>query len=231
MAQIASWNGHTFEVGPQLIRSFEDFTLKGSCEAEDKKSGKQQYAKYKNGKPSELSVTVPLSAYFGVTDVRGEAMEYVKEACEGAADYFYDGTQKLFSAKLMLTSAEITEKVILPGDPDVWVSCKVKLTFKQGSGDGGKKKKSKKGKKKKGKGKGNSGSSNLTHFADHNELLKLAKDASRNKIKGAGLAAQEIFARTAQTSGNSATRKDPTTGRSVQTGGNGKITFSGKYKR
>lgn len=35
MAEIASWNGHSFTVSPKLIRGFTGLTIKGSSETED----------------------------------------------------------------------------------------------------------------------------------------------------------------------------------------------------
>ena len=230
MAQIANWNGHTFEVSSKLIRSFQDLALKGSCETEDKTSGGQKYVSRKNGNPAELTLTVSLNAFFGVTDVRYEAMAYVKEANEGATEYFYLGTQKLISSKMMLVTAEVTEYMPMPANADVWISCDVKLTFKQAdkgdgnSGDGGGKKKKKKKKSNRttgtrsNTGTGNTG--NRPHFAAWQEVVKLGKGASMYKLDGgaitpAGSAASSIFARNTKKGSISSTKKNPTTGRST----------------
>lgn len=135
--QIANWNGHTFEVGPALIRSFTDLTIKGSCETTDKNSDKQKYVERKYGEAAQISMTVGLNALIGVTDVYKEAMAFVKEATDGATGYFYMGTSKLVPAKMMLISAEIVEVVNMPGNGSKWISCDVKLTFKQGSKNDG----------------------------------------------------------------------------------------------
>lgn len=133
MATIANWNGHTFEVSPKLIRSFTDLSIKGSCETTDKNSDKQKYVERKYGDIPQISMTIELNAQTGVTDVYGEAQEFVKEATDGAAAYFYMGSSKLIPAKMMLTEAEVTEIVIMPGQGDKWISCRVKVKFKQGS--------------------------------------------------------------------------------------------------
>lgn len=229
MATMANWNGHTFEVGADLIRSFEDLTIKGSCETEDKKKGKQGYVKRKKGQPREISLNLPLSALLGVTDVRSEAMTYVNEANNGATAYFYIGAKKLIKAKAMLTSAEISEVVTMPGVGEKWISCVVKMTFKQSTkhseSSGGKKKKRKK-KSVRGNGRGSSHGSkggrgandnaNKWYFADHNELTKLigdAKSASKNKIAGGGLQSKLTVVKKTQTAKNTNQKTTPTTGR------------------
>lgn len=133
MATIATWNGHTFEVSPKLIRGFNGLTLKGGCETTDKNTNGQKYLERKYGEIPELSLTTQLNMLTGVTDVFTEATTWVNDAIFGAADYFYMGSRKIFPAKMILVSAEITELVTLPGAGDIWVSCSVKLDFKQGS--------------------------------------------------------------------------------------------------
>ena len=128
MAQIGSWNGHTFEVSANFIRGFTDLTVKGSCETKDKKQSKQKFVKRKNSQPAEIGLTVSLNALTGVTDVRGEAIAFVKEAAAGKKAYFYIGTAKLVTAKVMLVDASV-DNVQFSG-PN-WVSCDVKLTLKQ----------------------------------------------------------------------------------------------------
>lgn len=132
MATIANWNGHTFVVSPSLIRGFTDMTIKGACETTDKNSDKQKYVERKYGEIPEISMTVGLNAQTGVTDVFQEAMEFVQEATAGATSYFYMGSSKLIPAKMMLTQAEVVQIVHMPGEGNKWISCDVKLTFKQG---------------------------------------------------------------------------------------------------
>lgn len=136
MATIANWNGHTFEVSPNLIRGFTDLTIKGSCETTTKNSNKQKYVKRKYGEVPEISMVVGLSALTGVTNVMSEAMAFISEATAGKTAYFYMGTKKLLTAKMMLVSAEVVEVVNMPGSGDAWISCNVKLTFKQGAKSG-----------------------------------------------------------------------------------------------
>lgn len=128
MAEIGSWNGHSFTVSPTLIRGFTGLTIKGSSETEDKTSNSQKYVSRKNSKPSEITLTVELNAMTGC-DVKNEALKFVDEARCGANNYFYLSGKKLISCKLMLTEASISETVIAPNG--TWVSCKVKLTMKQ----------------------------------------------------------------------------------------------------
>lgn len=128
MAEIGSWNGHSFTVTPTLIRSFTGLTIKGSSETEDKSSDGQKYVSRTNGNPSEVSFTVNLNAFFGC-DVKADAMKFIDEARSGAKNYLYIGGKKLLTCQLMLIEASISETEIAPGG--AWVSCNVKLTMKQ----------------------------------------------------------------------------------------------------
>lgn len=128
MAEIASWNGHTFTVSPTLIRGFTGLTIKGSSETEDKTSDSQKYVSLKNAKPSEVAMTAELNALTGC-NVRSEAMAFISDARNGKKGYFYLGGEKLLPYQLMLTEASITDTVIAQNGK--WVSCKVKLTMKQ----------------------------------------------------------------------------------------------------
>ena len=62
MALVGKWNGHKFQVSKKQFYSFGDLTIKGSSETEDKTKDKQKYVKRKNGKPTEVSITVVLNA-------------------------------------------------------------------------------------------------------------------------------------------------------------------------
>ena len=90
MAEIASWNGHSFSVSPKLIRSFTGLTIKGSSETEDKTSDGQKYVSRKNSNPSEISLTAELNAFTGC-NVQNEALKFVEEAQAGATNYLYMG--------------------------------------------------------------------------------------------------------------------------------------------
>lgn len=228
MAQLGSWNGYTFEVSPNLVRTFEEMSLKGHCETETKTKSKQKYVVRKNGDVTELTFTVSISALLGVTDVRSEAEGFVKSANNGDKAYFYYGTKKLVAPKMMLTSAEITEIEPLPGEPTEWISAKVKSTFKQASNDGSsgssKKKKRKKKGRKGGSGGGN-GNGNMTTtdwiktgIGVANAVIAVGKAASKSKLGSTltgGLAYQENVIRKVTTTGNSATKKLATTGRNI----------------
>ncbi|MGN0996010.1 MAG: hypothetical protein ACI4PG_03805 [Candidatus Ventricola sp.] len=131
--ETARWNGHIFEVSPSLVRSFSGLTVKGSTETDDKMSGKQKYAIRKNANPIEIGMTVLLSALTGCS-VREEAMGLVSDAGSGEADYLYIGGEKLVQCTLMLTEASVSKTEIAPGGQ--WVSCSVKLTFKQAGKSG-----------------------------------------------------------------------------------------------
>ena len=128
MPEMGAWNGHSFTVSPQVIRSFADLNISASSETSDKKEGSQGIVAWKNGNAAEVSFSVTLSALTGC-DVRTEALQFIDEARSGAKDYFYVGGQKLLTCQLMLTDAQVSDTVLAPSG--VWVSCKVSLSFKQ----------------------------------------------------------------------------------------------------
>lgn len=235
MATIANWNGHTFEISPNLIRGFTDFTIKGSCETTTKNSNKQKYEEHKYGESPQIGMTIGLNAMTGVTDVFSEALEFVKEATDGACAYFYMGTKKLIPAKLILVSAEVTEVVHMPGEGCKWISCDVKVSFKQGTkNDGG------------GSGSGSNGS-NKTSVKSTSAIAKTAangllagalnaakglvekglnglktllssgKAASTNKTAGLQIQQDRVAnARATTTSSNSAQKTSATTSRNCE---------------
>lgn len=173
MATIANWNGHTFEISPNLIRGFTDFTIKGSCETTTKNSNKQKYEEHKYGESPQIGMTIGLNAMTGVTDVFSEALEFVQEATDGACAYFYMGTKKLIPAKLILVSAEVTEVVHMPGEGCKWISCDVKVSFKQGTKDDGK------------SGSGSGDGSNGSKKTSVKTTSAVAKNAAKGAVAGA----------------------------------------------
>lgn len=130
MAEIALWNKHSFVVSPSVIRGISDLTIKAGSATNDKTSSSQVYVTRKNGNAYELSMTVRLSELTGC-DVRNEAMTLLEEARTGKSDYFYIAGVKIVTCKLMLTSASVEE--VEMNASGTWISCKVKLTFKQSS--------------------------------------------------------------------------------------------------
>lgn len=139
MAIIGSWYHHRFEVSESAIRGFTDLNIKGSVETEDEENSTGgKWAKPKNGKPAEVTLTVHLYAQLGC-DVRAEAGDFVMQASEGKMDYFYIGDKKLLPYPLILTEAEVSGIVMT--NRAEWTQADIKLTMKQcesdGSGDGG----------------------------------------------------------------------------------------------
>ena len=130
MAEIALWNNHSFVVSPSVIRGFSDLTIKAGSATNDKTSSNQVYVTRKSGNAYELSMTVGLHEFTGC-DVRNEAMTLLEEARTGKSDYFYIAGVKIVTCTLMLTSASIEE--VEMNAKGTWISCKVKLTFKQSS--------------------------------------------------------------------------------------------------
>lgn len=152
--ETGRWNGHVFVVSASTILSFETLQIKGSSSTKNKKKGKQNVVSRQSGNPTEVTLTIPLYAYTGV-DVRQEAMDFISEAISGKKDYFYVGSKKLVSCKLMLTDASVKE-VEISGN-GIWTRADVSLTMKQCT-KGSTKNKSSKSKKSGKSSSGNSGS-------------------------------------------------------------------------
>lgn len=128
MAEIGRWNNHIFEVSPTVMRSFDDLTIVGKADTEEKTAGTQKYLSYKNGGAISVTMTILLSKFLGC-DVREEALAFVNEARKGSRDYLYLDGKKLVTCPLMLTNAEVSQTEIAAGGQ--WVYAEVKVTFKQ----------------------------------------------------------------------------------------------------
>ena len=129
MAEIGRWGGQKFEVKSGYVQGFTGLSVKGSSETEDKESGGEKYVSRKNGKPTEISLTVHLNALTGSKNVRDTAMWFVNNARAGKKDYFYIKNGKLVPCQLMLTEASVKE-VKMTNAAD-WICCDVQLTLKQ----------------------------------------------------------------------------------------------------
>jgi len=128
MATLIEWYTHKFEVASDSIRVFDDLSVSGTCETEDKESSKEKYVSLKNRKPAEITLTAILNAYLGC-DVQNEVMAFVDEAQKGTSSFIYANGGKLMGCKMMLTSAKATKIDIAPGGK--WTHAQVALTFKQ----------------------------------------------------------------------------------------------------
>ena len=135
MGEIAKWSTHTFVVSPKLIQGFTNLSIKGGSTTEDKESNGQSYVSRKSGSALQISMTAVLNALTGAGDVKAEAMSFVNEARAGVSDYLYIGAGKVATQRLMLTDAIAEEIVIAPNG--IWISCNVKLTFKEAKATGG----------------------------------------------------------------------------------------------
>lgn len=129
MAEIGRWGGQKFEVKSGYVQGFTGLSVKGSSETEDKESGGEKYVSRKNGKPTEIGLTVHLNALTGSKNVRDTAMWFVNNARAGKKDYFYIKNGKLVPCQLMLTEASVKE-VKMTNAAD-WICCDVQLTLKQ----------------------------------------------------------------------------------------------------
>ena len=135
---IGRWGGHKFIVSNKKIESFTNLTIKGSCEVERKKNNKKQYVTKKTGQAVEITLDIVLNAFLG-SNVRKEALKWVKEARNGKQSYFYLGKKKLIASKLLLKSANVKNVELSPGGK--WVTATVSISLEQStkknSGSGG----------------------------------------------------------------------------------------------
>ena len=130
MAEMGSWNGHSFIVSPNLIRSFTDLAFKGGCTTKDKTSSNQKYVARKNADPIEITMNVALDARLGC-DVETEATGLIEEANNGASDYLIICGKQMYYCTFMLTEVSLSGIELTPSEK--WLRCEAKLTFKQSS--------------------------------------------------------------------------------------------------
>lgn len=157
MGITARWNGHIFEVSPNVIRSFKGLEISGACDTGTKdqsfkmtvpaldKKGNKQYDKkgnlktkkvtkknkittYKTTKPIEISFSAMLHSMTGC-DVRNEAMMFINDAESGEKDYLYIGGHKIASCEFMITKASVAEINI--SNNGWWMSAVVQITMSQ----------------------------------------------------------------------------------------------------
>lgn len=154
MATIGKWKSHKFKISSDKIEIFKNIQIKGGSNLKENKKKKKSVVKRDKAKPLEISLTVELNAFVGC-NVRHDGLLLVKEATNGAKDYFYIGKKKLMTCKLMLVDAALKNPEFAPNG--TWTKAEVTLTLKQctkgnvnvsgGGGEGGGKKKKKKKKK------------------------------------------------------------------------------------
>lgn len=132
MGFMAKWGPIRFETVSNAALLFEDFKVSAESETEDKTASQQKYVSRKNGKAAEISMTILLSAAFGI-DVKTATSVILNAAQKGETDWLYMGSEKLFPFKLMLTKAE-TESVEISAS-GFWTSAKMSVTFKQSTNE------------------------------------------------------------------------------------------------
>lgn len=210
MAEIALWNNHSFVVSPSLIRGFSDLTIKAGSSTNDKTSSSQTYVTRKNGNAYELSMTVGLSELTGC-DVRNEAMTLLEEARTGKSDYFYIEGVKIVTCKLMLTSASVEE--VEMNASGTWISCKVKLTFKQSSkmdsevstSTTTKKSSSSSSSKKSSSSSSNSKKTTTTSVMTSTSLMNMIEQGKNSKYSSSSTASKTTTVQKASSSGKTST--------------------------
>ena len=210
MAEIALWNKHSFVVSPSVIRGISDLTIKAGSATNDKTSSSQVYVTRKNGNAYELSMTVRLSELTGC-DVRNEAMTLLEEARTGKSDYFYIAGVKIVTCKLMLTSASVEE--VEMNASGTWISCKVKLTFKQSSkmdsevstSTTTKKSSSSSSSKKSSSSSSNSKKTTTTSVMTSTSLMNMIEQGKNSKYSSSSTASKTTTVQKASSSGKTST--------------------------
>lgn len=216
MAEIALWNNHSFVVSPSVIRGFSDLTIKAGSATNDKTSSNQVYVTRKSGNAYELGMTVGLSEFTGC-DVRNEAMTLLEEARTGKSDYFYIAGVKIVTCKLMLTSASVEE--VEMNASGTWISCKVKLTFKQSSkmdsevstSTTTKKSSSSSSSKKSSSTSSNSKSSTTTSVMTSTSLMNMIEQGKNSKYSSSSTASKTTTVQKASSSGKTTTSSTKST--------------------
>lgn len=128
MAVLAQFGGIQFGISGETALLFGKLKLSAECETDDKTDNSQAYVAAKKGKAAELTMTVTLSASFGIR-VKDETMRLLNAAQRGTQDYLYVKGEKVFPFKLMVTKAETEEIALSP--TGVWVQTSVNVTMKQ----------------------------------------------------------------------------------------------------
>lgn len=125
---LIQWHDVSFFANAQEIRGFDNLTISGSVETEDKTNGGTKYVSKKNSKGYEASLTAFFDKRLGIDDVKAEAMKLVQYGANGQTGYLYARGRKLVTSALMLTSAKASKILMTPGG--TWISCEVALTLK-----------------------------------------------------------------------------------------------------
>lgn len=127
-SSIVKWNEVMFYANSSEVRGFDELSISGSVETEDKESGGTKFVKKKNSRGFEINLTAFFDKRLGIDDVKSEAMQLIQYAAKGETGYFYAKNKKLVKSSMMLTNAKAQKIIMTPKGK--WISCEVAMTLK-----------------------------------------------------------------------------------------------------
>lgn len=133
--ELVQFRDFIFEVTPNKIQSFQQWTITGQADTEEKETDKQKYVSLKGRGVAQMELTAVLN-YFAGADVQKTVLDMVEAANAGAEGYVYFTGKKLFTYKMMLVKAEA--KTIQIAANGLMTYAEVSLSFRQSTKKNGK---------------------------------------------------------------------------------------------
>ncbi len=125
---LIKWHDIEFFASASKVVGFNDLSISGSVETEDKEDGGTKYVSKKNSKGYEVTMTAFFDRRLGIEDVKKSAMSLAEYGAKGQTGYMYAQGEKLISSNLMMTAAKIGNIRMTPGG--TWICCEIQITLK-----------------------------------------------------------------------------------------------------
>ena len=126
--ELVKFKNFVFEIKPDKIQSFNQWSITGQTNTEDKETDGQKYVSKKTRGTAEMEITAVLN-YFAGADVKQTVLDMVEAANEGKEDFVYLCGKKLFTYKMMLTKAQAKDIRLAPNGEMIYAE--VALSFRQ----------------------------------------------------------------------------------------------------
>lgn len=126
--ELIKFKNFVFEIKPDKIQSFNQWSITGQTNTEDKETDGQKYVSKKTRGTAEMEITAVLN-YFAGADVKETVLDMVEAANEGKEDFVYLCGKKLFTYKMMLTKAQAKDIRLAPNGEMIYAE--VALSFRQ----------------------------------------------------------------------------------------------------
>ena len=126
--ELVKFKNFVFEIKPDKIQSFNQWSITGQTNTEDKETDGQKYVSKKTRGTAEMEITAVLN-YFAGADVKETVLDMVEAANEGKEDFVYLCGKKLFTYKMMLTKAQAKDIRLAPNGEMIYAE--VALSFRQ----------------------------------------------------------------------------------------------------